>query len=128
MTQSWHSGAEPEKYVWRTSEATARRASDAIARARMVLSFEEIAAHRYLAIRLSDGSCDDIVYDNRADAIRHQLHETLCVYFRVPLERIGAKTADVILWYARMRYEAGYRAEVDGPELVLPNLAEGFAR
>jgi hypothetical protein len=38
-------------------------------------------AGRWVAIFLSDGSCDNKLYDSKAEAIRFQLHETQCAYF-----------------------------------------------
>jgi hypothetical protein len=34
----------------------------------------------WMAFKLSDGSSDKVLYDTKADAIRHQLHEQLCCY------------------------------------------------
>lgn len=39
---------------------------------------------RWIAARLSDGGTDGNVYDTRADAVRHQLHEDQCCYVLVP--------------------------------------------
>lgn len=39
---------------------------------------------RWVAIKLSDGSCDQRLYDSKAEAIRFQLHETQCAYFFFP--------------------------------------------
>ncbi len=35
---------------------------------------------RWVAIRLSDGQCDNRLYESKAEAIRFQLHETQCAY------------------------------------------------
>lgn len=35
---------------------------------------------RWVAISLSDGSCDMHLYESKAEAIRYQLHETQCAY------------------------------------------------
>ena len=43
---------------------------------------------RWIAISLSDGSCDNRLYDTKSEAARFQLHETQCAYFNfagVPL-------------------------------------------
>jgi hypothetical protein len=43
---------------------------------------------RWVAIALSDGSCDMRLYETKREAIRFQLHETQCAYFHfsgVPL-------------------------------------------
>lgn len=38
------------------------------------------ALNRWVAISLSDGSCDQRLYESKAEAIRFQLHETQCAY------------------------------------------------
>jgi hypothetical protein len=49
-----------------------------------VLLFDTVngpeAQGSWLAISLSDGSCDMRAYPTKADAIRFQLHETQCAY------------------------------------------------
>lgn len=56
----------------------ARRAHDA------VMLFDTIngpeAQGSWLAISLSDGSCDMKAYPTKQDAVRFQLHETQCAY------------------------------------------------
>lgn len=37
----------------------------------------------WVAIKLSDGTSDGRVYEDRADAIRFQLHERQCMYLQV---------------------------------------------
>jgi hypothetical protein len=117
--------APPREYQWRTSREAACRMRDIVATHQMVLSKDEILAKRFIAIRLSDGGTDGAVYDSREDAIRHQLHETLCAYVQVPLERWNAETCDALLWYVRSRYDAGYRAAPDR-QLMLPTRMEGL--
>jgi hypothetical protein len=65
---------------------------------------------RYAAIRLSDGSSDGIAYDNRADAIRHQIHETQCFYVKIPAQNLmTAHEAETLINTARKTYDAGFR-------------------
>jgi hypothetical protein len=108
----------------RTPDA-ARRMAEQIALHQVALTREEILAKRFIAIRLSDGGSDGVAYDTRDDAIRHQLHETLCGYFQVPLERWSPETCDSLLWYVRKRYDAGYRAK-PGSHLILPTNIEEY--
>jgi len=62
---------------------------------------------RWLAIRLSDGGSDGAVYDTRAEAIRHQLHESQCAYVRV--QEMTVAEAATFLTFARRAYDAGFR-------------------
>lgn len=75
--------------------------------------------HQCMAIRLGDGSSDGVLYENRSDAIRHQLHEQQCyyVYFR----NLGPGGADaremaIMLEFQRRAYAAGLRlVDPDNP-------------
>jgi hypothetical protein len=68
----------------------------------------------WLAIRLSDGKYDGGLYDTRADAVRHQLHESLCAYLLVPPCGMPPRDAESYLRFHRQAYDAGYR--VTDPE------------
>jgi hypothetical protein len=72
----------------------------------------------WLAIRLSDGGSDNVPYPTRADAIRHQLHETQCAYVKVPPGGMQPGEADVYLEYHRDLYDAGFR--LPDPEFAMP--------
>lgn len=58
-------------------------------------------AGRWVAARLSDGGTDGVVYDTRADAVRHQLHERQCTYIRVPPDGMTPRHAEVMLRFHR---------------------------
>lgn len=88
---------------------------------------------RWIAARLSDGGTDGVIYDARADAVRHQLHETQCAYIRVfPISDMTAAEATAILRVNRDAYNAGYRMvdPADSPMMssrgpvIRPNRAE----
>lgn len=76
------------------------------------------AVGRWVAIRLSDGGSDGVPYDMRADAVRHQLHETQCCYVKVPPGGMTPKEADAFLEYNRTLYSAGFR--MPDPEFNMP--------
>lgn len=76
------------------------------------------AGGRWVAIRLSDGGSDGVTYDTRAEAIRHQLHESQCAYMRVS-SATPAETA-TFLAYNRQAYDAGYRLPDPDDEQPLP--------
>jgi hypothetical protein len=83
-------------------------------------------AYRWVAIRLSDGGSDGVLYDSGADAIRHQLHETQCGYLPIPPDGITPRTADTLLRYWRQAYDNGWRPSRLRPEvqLILPTKEE----
>lgn len=103
--------------------------SDVIRLHQTALPTDELLARRFVAIRLSDGGSDGVAYETREDAISHQLHETQCGYFEIPRPHItwGPETCDSLLWYARSRYNAGYRAAPDR-QLILPMKTEDLYR
>lgn len=113
----------PRTYRFRTEDA-ALRCRDTLLLHQTVLSFDEILAGRYVAIRLSDGGSDGVAYESRPDAIAHQKHNaSRCVYLRVPLERLNAQACDVLLMYARACYDNGYRAD-PAHQLIIPSQME----
>lgn len=60
---------------------------------------------RWVAIRLSDGGSDHVVYDDVARAAWEQLHYKQCAYVRIPPGGIGPKESEVILAYHRITFE-----------------------
>lgn len=87
-----------------------RRLSDAVTAARLLGG-----EGRWIAARLSDGGTDGAVYDTRADAVRHQLHETLCAYVKIPPGPMPPAEATAFLALNRRIYDAGYRlSDPDG--------------
>lgn len=73
---------------------------------------------RWIAIRLSDGGYDNAIYDTRADAVRHQLHETQCAYIQVQPGGMTPMEADAFLSYSRAVYDAGFR--MPDPDFAMP--------
>ena len=59
-----------------------RRAYDVIA-THYIAQGPHIGGH-WVAIRLSDGGSDGVLYDSKPEATRHQLHETQCAYICLP--------------------------------------------
>lgn len=64
---------------------------------------------RWIAARLSDGATDGTVYDTKADAVRHQLHETQCAYMVVPPAPMPEAEATAWLELHDKMYAAGFR-------------------
>lgn len=115
---------DPRTGDYRNFDA-AKRFADTIALHQTVLSRDELIAKRYIAVALSDGSTDGVVYDTRNDAMRHQKgHPALYLYFQIPFERLSVHACDSLLWYVRGVYDAGYRPRLEEAELVIPNSIE----
>lgn len=66
--------------------------------------------NRWLAIRLSDGGSDNVLYDSRSDAVTHQLHPEYATYILIPPDGMTTGQADRVLDYWRKLYNAGFRA------------------
>lgn len=75
---------------------------------------------RYIAARLSDGATDGVIYDTRADAIRHQLHETQCLYVMVQPGLLTEREATQLIDVHRRVYDAGFR--LTDPDTLTPIL------
>lgn len=84
---------------------------------------------KWVAIRLSDGGSDHTAYDRRAHAVKHQLHESLCMYVKVPPDAMTPYEAARLLITYRKVYDAGLRfTDPEGPEPILPSTLEGLHR
>lgn len=75
-------------------------------------------AGKWCAIRLADGGSDGVVYDTRADAVRHQFWEQLCCYVLIPPGGMQPIEAASYLNYHRQLYDAGFR--LPDPEVGMP--------
>jgi hypothetical protein len=85
----------------------ANRCSDLVA---LHLSADlEGARNSWVAIRLSDGGSDGVLYETRDSAICHQLHETQCAYLKIPPGGITVREAMSYLHFHRQTYDAGFR-------------------
>lgn len=84
--------------------------SDAARRASDIINIHLLAdpagnAGRWVAIRLSDGGSDDVLYDCKCDAMNRQLHETQCVYVQIQPEGLSARNAAILLNMMRDMYD-----------------------
>lgn len=70
----------------------------------------EVLFNSWIAVSLADGSYDGVLYDTRADAVRHQAHETQCAYLclRAAPGGMQLQEAYVFLKFHRDAYDAGY--------------------
>jgi hypothetical protein len=63
---------------------------------------------KWVAIRLNDGGSDGVLYDTRADAIRHQYYEEYCAYVCIPPSGMTQSDAREWLSFNRALYDAGW--------------------
>lgn len=97
----------------KTWSDAAKRCSDSINLAAFMGDFG-----KWVAIRLSDGGSDGVVYDTRQDAIRHQFHEQFCCYVMVPPGGMQPAEAEDFMQFNRELYDAGFR--MTDPEVIKP--------
>jgi hypothetical protein len=80
---------------------------------------------RWVALRLSDGGSDGVVYDDVAAAADHQLHYQQCMYVRIPWGGLPVAEAETLLTYHRRVYDAGNRPPyLEGYSPIIPNAKE----
>lgn len=79
----------------------------------------------WMAFRLSDGGTDEVIYQTRRDAIRHQLHEQQCLYVKVPWDDLPVKAAASLLRIHRQLYERGFRLADPDDERQVIAVGEG---
>lgn len=84
---------------------TARRCADAH---NLHLHAEKTdAIGRYIAVRLSDGGSDGILYDKWVDAVRHQLHRDQCAYVCIQPDLMTVAEAAAFIRFNRAARDAG---------------------
>lgn len=86
--------------------------------------------HKWIAIRLADGSYDGTLYDTRQDAVKHQVSEFHCMYLTIRHMGQGVRPMEMarVLYYHRSAYDGGFRLPdpqhpSGGPELLMPAAA-----
>lgn len=65
----------------------------------------QIASYGWVAIRLSDGSSDGVVYPVKEIAVEFQLHPTQCAYLRILPDGIGEREATSFLYHTAQLYQ-----------------------
>jgi len=88
---------------------SAKRLSDIVNGYATFLSLEE-KMNSWIAVRLSDGGTDGVLYGSRRDAVRHQVHESQCAYLSLAgsLGGMPVQEAHVVLKFHRDAYDSGY--------------------
>jgi hypothetical protein len=103
----------------------AKRASDIVNGYRAFVPWDELKT-KVIAIRLSDGGSDGVLYDSKREAVKHQVDEFLCAYVFMRNLMGGATPREMELYlkWNRDAYDAGMRMpdpmDVNGgPELIM---------
>jgi hypothetical protein len=93
----------------------------------VVLHPTDVVINSWIAVSLADGGTDGVLYDSRANAVKHQIHETQCAYLslRAAPAGMGVQEAYVYIKFHRDAYNAGYRLtdpekEYGGYDLQMP--------
>lgn len=112
--------ASPESYD------AAKRLSDTVTNLGTHKTFEELV-NGWIAVRLSDGTWDGVLYDTRHAAVSHQSNEFLCAYLSTRSAQGGMtpRDAHTFLSFHRAAYDAGFRLpdpdhKNGGKELIIP--------
>ena len=85
----------------------AKRVSDTVQMHFNLLGFD--GARHWIACRLEDGRGGETLYDNKRDAIRHQIDEYKCMYICLTGAPMSVCEAEILLATHRKAYEAGFR-------------------
>ena len=103
--------------------------SDAAKRCSEIINLHTLSGNtgRWVAIHLSDGDSDGVVYDTWREAVKHQLHETQCCYIRIPVDGMSIPAAERYLDIHRQLYDAGFRmVDPESFKAVMPNRTEAY--
>ena len=86
----------------------AKRISDTYALHRIADPYGNMGS--WFAVALADGTTDNVLYDSKRDAIRHQHHnENFYTFIQIVPASFSACEGEVMLKVARMLYDAGGR-------------------
>lgn len=100
----------------------AKRISDAV-NAQAIAQPFDVLVRSWMAFKLEDGSSDGVLYDSRADAIRHQTDERTCLYLCLREAPGGMlpMAAKALINFHRMAYDAGGRVtHPSDKQLIMP--------
>lgn len=107
-----------------------KRASDAINMHILFNKWDDIK-NKWMAISLADGSTDGVIYDNKKDAVKKQIHESQCAYVCFRNLMAGSRPQEMVIFlqFNRDAYAAGFRMpdpdDAFGGKQVLPTAAQG---
>lgn len=106
--------------------ARAQRCSEAFNRHLAEHGMEAVG--RWIAIRLSDGGSDGNLYDNKAEAIRFQLHEKQCAYAQLLPEGMSPRAAESFLMVSEKFYDAGMNLADPDRMVEIPQRRETWSQ
>jgi hypothetical protein len=96
----WSQESPGSKQAWRDK---GQRCSDLVRQ--HLLDDPETAQVSWVAIRLSDGGSDGVLYPAKELAVAYQLHETQCAYMRILPGGIPPREATSFLYHIAQLYE-----------------------
>jgi hypothetical protein len=105
----------------------AKRASDIVNGYAAFTPYDDLI-NCYVAIRLSDGGHDGVLYRSKREAVRRQSDEKLCAYYSYRFHGIRGTTAkdmQLFLDFHRVAYDSGFRLpdpddRQGGKDLIMP--------
>jgi len=88
---------------------------------------------KWVAIRLSDGGSDGVLYDDMGAAVRHQSDANRCHYVKMISQMMDHCDAEILLTFYRRAYDAGFKmkdpdARNGGKQLLMPHKLEDQVR
>ena len=95
----WSQESPAEQQAWRDK---GQRCSDIVKQ--HLLNDPDLARESWVAIRLSDGGSDGVLYPEKIAAVMYQLHETQCAYLRVLPGGIPPNEATSFLYHTAQLY------------------------
>lgn len=96
----WSQESPTSQQAWRDK---GQRCSDIIRQ--HLLDDSEAALVSWVAIRLSDGGSDGVLYPAKELAVMYQIHEEQCAYLRVLPGGISPREATSFLYHIAQLYE-----------------------
>lgn len=94
-------------YVGKGHTDAARRISDTFTLHKIAGGYEAIG--KWFVVSLQDGTTDNVLYDSRRDAMRHQMFPEHHGYYTVTPGQMSVCAAEALLRIARRLYEKGIR-------------------
>jgi hypothetical protein len=84
-----------------------KRAADAVNIHRSAIGDD--AVNKWVAVNLSDGSSDGVLYFSQSDAVSHQSNEFTCAYVCIPPELADPYEMGIYMRTVRQLYDKGFR-------------------
>lgn len=95
----WSQESPIEQQAWSDK---GRRCSDIVTQH---LTDDPECVGSWIAVRLSDGGSDGVIYPTKTIAVMFQIHETQCAYLRILLGGIPPREATSFLYHTAQLYQ-----------------------